>query len=114
MCQGRGCTQRGPPLSQRRRGEGSRTTEPCSACKCVGVCSKDFRVTALLEGVQGRAMVVCIYFTQGNESYTNLGQREGVFGCIYIDGGLRYQEGLICYIFIISVPASVCCSGISM
>jgi len=43
----------------------SRTTESCSACKCVGVCSKDFRVTALLEGVQGRAMVMCIYFTQG-------------------------------------------------
>jgi len=41
----------------------SQSAEDCSACKCVGGCSKDFHVTALLEGVQGRA--VCIYFTQG-------------------------------------------------
>jgi len=90
----------------------SRTTESCSACKLVGGCSKDFRVPALLEGVQGRA--VCIYFTQGERGLHKPWRAGRVFGCIYIDGGLRYQEGLICYIFIISVPASVCCSGISM
>jgi len=59
--------------------------------------------------------MVCAYILlRVNEGYTNLGEGGRVFGYIYIDGGLRYQEGLICYIFIISVPASVCCSGISM
>jgi len=58
---------------------------------------------------------LCAYvLLRVNKGYTNLGEGAGVFGCIYIDGGLRYQEGLLCYIFIISVPASVCCSGISI
>jgi len=59
--------------------------------------SKVFSVTTLLEGIQGGA--VCIYFTQVNKGYTNLGEGEGVFPCIYIDRGLRYHEGLICLIF---------------
>jgi len=58
---------------------------------------------------------LCAYILlRVNEGYTNLGEGKWVFGCIDIDGGLRHQEGLICYIFTISVPASVCCSGISM
>jgi len=34
--------------------------------------------------------VLCAYILlRVNEGYTNLGEEEGVFGCIYIDGGLR-------------------------
>jgi len=61
-----------------------------------------------------RDMLCAYILLRVNKGYTNLGEWEGVSCAFTSVAGLRYEEGLICYIFIISVPASVCCSGISI
>jgi len=48
------------------------------------VSSKDFSVTALLEGIQGHAMSVCIYFTQDEQGLNKPWRGGRVFVCIYI------------------------------